>query len=66
MDCMSLTGYRCYSRCGLRGKKNCLLLVIDSTIKETQRGEEDQSSDDTDYYDFDDGVIKNDMEEGYI
>ena len=59
---MSLTG--CYSRCGLRGKKNCLLLVIDSTIKETQRGEEDQSSDDTDYYDFDDGVIENDMEEG--
>ena len=42
------------------------MLVIDSTIKETQRGEEDQSSDDTDYYDFDDGVIKNDMEEGYI
>ena len=40
------------------------MLVIDSTIKETQRGEEDQSSDDTDYYDFDDGVIENDMEEG--
>ena len=47
MNCMSLT--ECCSRYGIRRKKNELnvsISVIDNIVRETQRGEEDQSSDD--------------------